>query len=241
MTPSTSPRITVVTVCRNSAASIERTLQSVLAQDYADFEYVVIDGASTDGTLEILHRHAGRIAALVSEPDRGVYDAMNKAVRLARGEYLLFMNAGDVFAASDVLSAVAAQADADVLYGDFEYMGRPGRVSADMDRGVFNHQCVLYRRSLHATHGEYVDVQGLTAADYLFFMRLRASGRANFRKLDLVISRVDPDGMSSGLQTVLQVNLVDGLLQRRGRYAVAMRIVLHPIYDFLRRLARRRP
>jgi len=241
MTPSTSPRITVVTVCRNSAASIERTLQSVLAQDYADFEYVVVDGASADGTLEILHRHAGRIATLVSEPDRGVYDAMNKAVRLARGEYLLFMNAGDVFAAGDVLSAAAAQADADVVYGDFEYVGRPGRVGADMDRGVFNHQCVLYRRSLHAIHGEYVDVGGLTAADYLFFMRLRASGRTSFRKLDLVISRVDPNGISAGLQTFLQVNLADGLLQRRGRYEVALRIVLHPVYDFLRRLARRRP
>lgn len=237
-----TPRVTVVTVCHNSATSIEPTLQSVLAQNYADLEYVVIDGASTDGTLEILRRYAGRIAALVSEPDRGVYDAMNKGIRLAHGEYLLFMNAGDVFAASDVLSAAAAQADADVVYGDFEYAGAAGsgRVSADMDRGVFNHQCVLYRRSLHTTHGEYVDVRGLTAADYLFFMRLRASGRTSFRKLDLVISRVDPNGISVGLQTFLQVNLADGLLQRRGRYEVALRIVLHPVFDFLRRLARRR-
>lgn len=241
MSHSGTPRITVVTVCRDSAISIEATLQSVLAQDYPDLEYVVVDGASTDGTLEILRGYAGRIAVLLSESDRGVYEAMNKAIRLARGEYLLFMNAGDVFAAGDVLSAAAAQADADVVYGDFEYAGRPGRVSTDMDRGVFNHQCVLYRRSLHATYGEYVDVPGLTAADYLFFMRLRASGRASFRKLDLLISRVDPNGMSAGLQTFLQVNLADGLLQRRGRYEVALRIVLHPIYDFLRRLARRRP
>jgi putative colanic acid biosynthesis glycosyltransferase len=241
VTESSTPRITVVTVCRNSAATIERTLQSVLAQDHADFEYVVIDGASTDGTLDTLQRHASRLAALISEPDRGVYEAMNKGVRRARGEYILFMNAGDVFAADDVLSVAAEQADADVVYGNFEYTGRPGRVNADMDRGVFNHQCVLYRRSLHATYGEYVDIPGLTAADYLFFMRLRTSGRASFRKLDLLFSRVDPNGISAGLQTFLQVNLVDGLLQRRGRYEVALRIAVHPIYDFLRRLTRRRP
>lgn len=233
-------KVTVITVCRNCAATIEATVRSVLAQDYPNLEYVVVDGASTDGTLDIVRKHAARISTLVSEPDRGVYDAMNKGMRLAKGEYLLFMNAGDVFAASDVLSKAAAAASADVLYGDFEYTAGPrrGRVRADVDRGVFNHQCVLYRKSLHATFGEYLDVPGLTAADYLFFMRLRASGRVSFRKLDLVISKVDPNGVSAGLQTFLQVNLTDGLLQRRGRYAVAWRISIHPIYHFLRRLLR---
>lgn len=233
--------ITVITVCRNSAATIEATVRSVLAQDYPDLEYVVVDGASTDATLEILRRYATRISSLASAPDRGVYDAMNKGIRLAKGDYLLFMNAGDVFAADDVLSQAAAAADADVLYGDFEYTTGPrkGRVTADVDRGVFNHQCILYRKALHATFGEYVDVPGLTAADYLFFMRLRASERVSFRKLDLVFSRVDADGMSAGLQTFLQVNLADGLLQRRGRYATAWRIAIHPLYDLLRRLSRR--
>ena len=233
-------KVTVITVCRNCASTIEATVRSVLAQDYPDFEYVLVDGASTDGTLEILRKHADRISRLVSEPDRGVYDAMNKGVRLAKGEYLLFMNAGDVFAAGDVLRKVAASADADVVYGDFEYASGPrqGRVNADIDRGVFNHQCVLYRKDLHAACGEYFDIPGLTAADYIFFMRLRASGRASFRKLDLVFSRVDPNGMSAGLQTFLQVNLADGLLQRRGRYAIAWRIAIHPLYHFLRRMLR---
>lgn len=233
-------KVTVITVCRNCAAAIEATVRSVLAQDYPDLEYVVVDGASTDGTLEILGKYAARIATLASEPDRGVYDAMNKGIRLAKGDYLLFMNAGDVFAAGDVLTKAAATPDADVLYGDFEYTTGPkkGRVTADIDRGVFNHQCMLYRKALHATCGEYFDVPGLTAADYLFFMRLRASGRASFRKLDLVFSKVDANGMSAGLQTFLQVNLADGLLQRRGRYAVAWRIAIHPIYHYLRRLLR---
>jgi glycosyltransferase involved in cell wall biosynthesis len=232
--------ITVITACRNSASTIEPTLKSVLAQDYPDLEYVVVDGASTDGTLEILRNYATRISSLVSESDRGVYDAMNKGIHLAKGDYLLYMNAGDRFAASDVLSKAAAVADADVVYGDFEYANGPrrGRVAADIDRGVFNHQCVLYRKSLHTTYGEYFDVPGLTAADYLFFMRLRAAGRAKFRKLDIVFSQVDPNGMSTGPQTFLQVNLADGLLQRRGRYAIAWRIAIHPLYHFLRRMLR---
>jgi glycosyltransferase involved in cell wall biosynthesis len=235
------PSISVITVTRNSAAVIEPTLRSVLAQDYPNLEYLVIDGASTDGTADIIRKYSAKIDTFVSEPDRGVYDAMNKGVRLAQGDYLLYMNAGDVFTADDVLGRLAGQADADVVYADFEYSSGPrtGRVHADIEKGVFNHQAVLYRKSLHATFGDYADVRGLTASDYLFFMLIRASGRATFRKVDLVLSNVDSSGMSSGLQTFLQVNLVDGLLQRRKRYEIALRIAVHPLYDFLRRLSRR--
>ena len=242
MTSAAGPRISVITVCLNAAPVIEATLRSVLAQDYPNLEYVVVDGGSTDGTADAIRRHAGRLAAFVSEPDQGVYDAMNKGVDLARGEYLLFLNAGDVLAAPDVIGRAAAAADADVLYGDFAYSegARKGRVTADIDKGVFNHQCILYRKSLHAAFGKYFSVKGLTAADYLFFMHLRASGRASFRKLDLVLSVVDPHGMSAGLQTFLQVNLVDALLGRRGRYATAFRIAVHPVFDFFRRLLGRR-
>ncbi len=236
MTANGRPRITVITVCLNSAAVIEPTLQSVLAQDYPHVEYLVMDGGSTDGTLEIVRRYGARIE-LVSEPDRGVYDAMNKAVRRARGEYLLFMNAGDVFAANDVLSR-AAGAGAEVVYGDFSYSEGPrkGRVHADMERGIFNHQSVLYRRALHERFGGYAVAPGLTAADYLFFMHLQATGGVSFRKLDRVFSIVDPHGMSSGLQTFLQVSLIDGLLARRGRYATALRIAAHPLFHFVRQL-----
>lgn len=234
-------RITVITVCRNCASTIEATVRSVLAQDYPDLEYVVVDGASTDGTLETLRKHADRISRLVSEPDRGVYDAMNKGIDLAQGDWLLFMNAGDVFAANDVLrrAAEAAQ-DTELVYGDFEYSEGPrkGRVHADLDRGIGNHQCILYRKSLHAEFGKYLAMPGFTAADYLFLMQMRESGRVRFRKLDLVFAVVDPNGLSAGPHTFFQVNLLDGLLGRRGRYAIALRIVLHPVYDFLRRLLR---
>jgi glycosyltransferase involved in cell wall biosynthesis len=241
MTSSAGPRISVITVCLNAAPVIEATLRSVFAQNYANLEYVVVDGGSTDGTVEVIRRYADRLSAFVSEPDQGVYHAMNKGIDLARGEYLLFLNAGDALAAPDVISRTAGAADADVLYGDFAYSEGPrkGRVTADIDKGVFNHQCILYRKSLHAAFGKYFSVRGLTAADYLFFMHLRASGGASFRKLDLVLSVVDPHGMSAGLQTFLQVNLVDALLGRQGRYATVFRIAVHPVYDFFRSILRR--
>jgi glycosyltransferase involved in cell wall biosynthesis len=241
MIPAAPPAITVITVCRNAAREIEATLRSATSQDYPNLEYVVVDGASTDGTLELIHRHAGRIATIVSEPDEGVYDAMNKGIDLAHGEYLLFLNSGDVLAGADVLSRAASAADVDVLYGDFAYSRGPrkGRVAADFDRGVFNHQCILYRKALHQAFGRYASVRGLTAADYLFFMQVRASGRASFRKIDRVLAIVDPHGMSSGLQTFLQVSLVDALLGRRGRYSTAFRIAVHPLYHCLRQIVRR--
>jgi glycosyltransferase involved in cell wall biosynthesis len=243
MTSTTGPRITVITVCLNAAPVIEATLRSVLAQDYPNFEYVVVDGGSSDGTADAIRKHAGRISAFVSEPDQGVYDAMNKGVELAKGEFLLFMNAGDVFAADNILSkaAAATDGDVDVVYGDFEYSEGPrkGRVHANLDQGIANHQCILYRKALHAEYGKYLVMPGFTAADYLFLMHMRESGRVRFRKLDFVFAQVDPNGMSAGPQTFFQVNLLDGLLQRRGPYEIALRIVLHPVYDFLRGLVRR--
>lgn len=235
------PTITTVTVCRNCASTIEETVRSVLDQRYSAMEYVVVDGGSTDGTMDLLGNYSDRITKLVSESDRGVYDAMNKAVAQASGDYLIFMNAGDVFASPEVLCNAAAAADADVVYGDFAYSTGPrrGRVRADIDKGRFNHQCVMYRRDLHARFGMYFDVRGLTAADYLFFMRLRACGEVTFKKLDLVFAVVDPYGISAGRHTFLQVNLIDALLSRRGRYATAFRIAVHPIFDVLRKAGRR--
>lgn len=91
------PKVTVAVVCYNSEAEIEETLQSILAQTYRNMELVVVDGASTDGTVAILDRYKSRFDAYVSEPDKGVYDAMNKAARMGTGDYVIFINAGDYF------------------------------------------------------------------------------------------------------------------------------------------------
>jgi glycosyltransferase involved in cell wall biosynthesis len=100
------PTVSIITVARNAAATIERTIQSVSAQDYADREYIVIDGASTDGTQEIIDRYSRQIDDYISEPDTGIYDAMNKGVRRARGEWIHLLNADDEYMSAGVWSEV---------------------------------------------------------------------------------------------------------------------------------------
>lgn len=115
-------KISVVTICRNCADEIEGTLLSVINQDYSNMEYIVIDGASTDGTVDIIKGYADKIDVWMSEKDKGVYDAMNKGVALATGQWCIFMNGGDKFASDDVISKMFAQRcpkrTSKVYYGD---------------------------------------------------------------------------------------------------------------------------
>ena len=117
-------KITVATVTYNASQTVERTLRSVAAQTYPDVEHLVVDGASKDGTQDICRRYSVR---LVSEPDRGLYDAMNKALRLATGEYIVFLNAGDTLHDERVLERVAACAPADIIYGETDIVDADGR------------------------------------------------------------------------------------------------------------------
>lgn len=104
-------KLSVITVCYNAASLLERTLLSVLSQKGADFEYLVIDGGSTDGTLDLLQKYSRKIDLMVSEPDNGIYNAMNKAVKSASGEYCIFMNAGDCFCKDSTLAEVTPYLD----------------------------------------------------------------------------------------------------------------------------------
>lgn len=116
-------RISVITVSYNAAATIERTLKSVAGQTYPHVEYILIDGHSTDGTTALIRRYESHIDYWVSEPDKGLYDAMNKGLAQAHGDYVCFLNAGDTFAAPSTLAEIADRIKAasvlpDVVYGD---------------------------------------------------------------------------------------------------------------------------
>ncbi|MBS1580722.1 MAG: glycosyltransferase [Bacteroidetes bacterium] len=114
-------KVSVITVCYNAVAHIEETLRSVAVQDHPDIEHIVVDGGSTDGTPALVARHAERLAHVVSEPDRGVYDAMNKGLRLATGEVIAFVNAGDMMAGPGTVSGMVEAFErhaVDAVYGD---------------------------------------------------------------------------------------------------------------------------
>lgn len=124
------PVFTIVTVCYNAEKTIERTIKSVLGQSYPSIEYIIIDGASKDGTLQIVERYASRIHKVVSEPDKGLYDAMNKAIGLATGDYISFLNAGDKLhtpeTVEDMVETINGNVLPGVLYGDTDIVDNDG-------------------------------------------------------------------------------------------------------------------
>ena len=116
-----APKLSVITIVYNNASAIERTMLSVLNQTYPNIEYIIIDGASTDGTLEIIKKYESQLAKLVSEKDKGIYDAMNKGLALSTGDYVLFMNSGDEIYETQTVEKIFATADnADIYYGETE-------------------------------------------------------------------------------------------------------------------------
>ena len=158
-----NPRLSVITIVYNNVRDIERTIQSVVNQTYTNIEYVIVDGLSNDGTLQVIDKYKSQIAKFVSEKDEGIYDAMNKGLTIATGDYVIFMNSGDEFYDRETVAAVFASADdADIYYGETEMIDDDGnslgqrRHKAPVKftwRGFkygmsISHQAIYIRRSL---------------------------------------------------------------------------------------------
>lgn len=121
------PKLSVITIVYNNVRHIERTMLSVINQTYTNIEYILVDGFSTDGTLEIVQQYTGKIETLISEKDKGIYDAMNKGLAAATGDYVIFMNSGDEFYTADTVAQVFATSDnADIYYGETEMIDEAG-------------------------------------------------------------------------------------------------------------------
>lgn len=157
------PRLSVITVVYNNVQDIERTLLSVIGQTYDNVEYIVIDGQSTDGTLDILYQYQLHFSQFISEKDAGIYDAMNKGLAKATGDYVIFMNSGDEFYAHNTVERVfATEPDADIYYGETEMIDAAGNSLGQRRhqapekftwRGFkygmsISHQAIYIRRSL---------------------------------------------------------------------------------------------
>ena len=110
-------KFSIITINYNNKEGLRKTIESVVGQSFRDFEYIIIDGGSTDGSIEVIKEYAGKVDYWVSEPDKGIYHAMNKGVLQAHGEYLNFMNSGDEFYNNGVLQEVAPSLDSDIVVG----------------------------------------------------------------------------------------------------------------------------
>ncbi len=177
-----TPKISIITIVYNNVRDIEYTIRSVMKQTYPNMEYIVIDGLSTDGTLDVLLRYREEITTLVSEPDKGIYDAMNKGLALATGEYVLFLNSGDELYEDMTLEKVIGSGDnADIYYGETKLVNEEREVIGDrrhktpdkFDWKSFKygmnvcHQAIYIRRSLTSPY----DTQYKLSADIDWIIR----------------------------------------------------------------------
>jgi glycosyltransferase len=178
-------KISIITVSYNSATTIADTLRSVAAQTHPDIEHIVIDGGSRDDTMAVVHEHGHHVVLCISEPDRGTYDAMNKGLERATGEYVGFLNADDMYADKNAVARLAAAAVAkpDLIYGDLQYVRKHHiyRVVRTWRSGIFDshalrrgwmppHPTFYLRRDLLASVGRF-DTSLRVAADYDFMLR----------------------------------------------------------------------
>ena len=200
------PIISIITVTFNAAKVVEKTIQSVVSQTYDKLEYLIIDGASKDDTMAIVDRYRDQIerrGRIVSEPDKGLYDAMNKGVRLASGEWILFLNADDEFIDSNVVADVAAfigkHPEADFVFGNTEEVWDYGIVISAPAEACINHkmcsspQASFVKKSLHESHP--FELQYRYAADFEQFISF-VQGNTTFVHFDRLISRIR---LSSGV------------------------------------------
>lgn len=221
--PHAAPSVSVVTVVKNAAHTIAECMESVREQTFPA-EHVIVDGGSTDGTLDVIRRNLGTSATLVSEPDRGIYDAMNKGLNLASGDVAGILNADDVYAGPTVIEEVARvfAAGADSCYGDLLVVDRrnPVRVirrwlSGDYDRKRFYwgwmppHPTFFARRSLYRKLGAFrLDLR--TAADYELMLRFLLKHGVPTVYIPRVLVRMRSGGLSdASLKRRLQANLND--------------------------------
>jgi glycosyltransferase involved in cell wall biosynthesis len=227
------PVISVVTAVFNSRNALESTIKSVISQTYGAIEYIVIDGGSTDGTLDIIREYDEFIDYWVSQPDKGVYDAMNKGVRAATGTWLNFMNAGDVFSDPAILHEVSVdqfQLTAKFIYSDVILRTSRDRFvqyACDHNQLILNHQASVYAKDLHNQYGMYLTATGVTISDYLFFSVLPPS---LFSKFSRPIAIYDTTGLSQSRRAVEQRFIVDYLVNGMSRWKFILYFLLFSYY-----------
>jgi glycosyltransferase involved in cell wall biosynthesis len=199
--------ISIITINKDDSEGLKRTFASIRGQEGPSFEYVVIDGASNDGSVDEIQRNLDIVDSWVSEPDSGIYAAMNKGVKRSSGEYCLFLNSGDLLARPDTLSRIEAalSRDVDVLYSDtlIEEDGRErlSRNPRNLSPGYFlvntlNHQNTVIKKSLLVEQGLYREDFKI-ASDWYLFMKASAERPIRFKFLPWPIVKYQSDGISA--------------------------------------------
>jgi len=203
-------KVSLITIAYNSAATIEDTIKSIVAQEYSNIEYIIIDGGSTDNTLSIIEKYKESISTIISEPDKGIYDAMNKGVQNATGDLVGILNSDDIYADNKVVSnIVEAIGNKDSIYADLVYVDRDNTdkvtrywKSGKYRRGIFKkgwmppHPTFFIKKSCYDQYGIY-NLQLKSAADYELMLRMLHKHNISVAYLPEVITKMRVGGQSN--------------------------------------------
>lgn len=212
-------KLSIITINRNNANGLRRTIESVLNQTFSDFEYIVIDGASTDDSVAVIKEFESKIYQWVSEPDGGIYNAMNKGISKARGEYCLFLNSGDYLSNNSVLNDVfSPEIKEDIVYGSIKFCNNSFKafpIPEELSLSYFYHNslphpCSFIRRELFTHIGLYKEEYKIIS-DWVFFVIAICKYNVTLRRVDEVISVYDLSGLSSDIGNDKLVNMEEKL------------------------------
>ncbi len=202
-----NPTFSIITVCFNEKNGIAATCESVISQTYGAYEWIVVDGGSTDGTVDILASYHENMRVFISESDDGIYDAMNKGIEQASGDYLIFMNGGDRFSGPDVLATVAQAPAHDLIVGNMTGDGSdafdriaPNELALDFFmKSCLPHQSTYIAKSLFEQCGHY-DTSYKIVADLEFFIRVFREAQPTYLKIDQILAYFDISGLTTHMK-----------------------------------------
>ena len=200
-------KLSIITVNLNNKKGFQKTCDSIISQCFEDFEWIVIDGGSTDGSKELIEKYQNHITYWVSEPDKGIYNAMNKGIKVAKGEYLQFLNSGDYFVSQRTLSQFfSINADKDILYGNilnptnkkayYNSFQKNKIYCNDLYHSTICHQASFIKKSLFEQIGYYDESLKITS-DWKFLFEAILIHKCSYRYIDIDVVYYDPFGISS--------------------------------------------
>ncbi|MDR3704373.1 MAG: glycosyltransferase family 2 protein [Paludibacteraceae bacterium] len=203
-----SVKLSIITINLNNCEGLCKTIKSVILQTCNDYEYIVIDGASTDGSVDIIKQYEDKIAYWITEPDTGIYNAINKGILKATGEYCLFLNSGDYLVDGVLSDFFSTQVNKDIVYGNIilesdgkticvdNSCGKDNLTCNDFFHGTIRHQGAFIRRSLFERFGLY-DESNSIVSDWQFFIKSIVFGDATYEYRNINICYFDVSGIGS--------------------------------------------
>jgi glycosyltransferase involved in cell wall biosynthesis len=196
-------KLSIITINYNNCNGLKKTIESVVNQTYSGYEYIIIDGGSTDGSVEVIKEYADKIDYWVSEPDKGIFNAMNKGILKTTGEYCNFMNSGDSFHANDVIAKTIPLLDKDIVVGKYIHGNLSytwGRTSdsismLDFVKGGISHQSSFIKKTLFENN--LYDENFKIASDWKFFIDVLIFKSCTYKNIDVIVADFDATGISS--------------------------------------------